>query len=161
MEMIMKILIILLTMLSGLAIAGDGQSAYNIVCRHLTYELDRNKCIDIIRDQSYFDDQALVICANFNFDSYKNQCLGYIAGKQYNQNEINSCRNIPFDFDKLTCLRLSGRQTSGGGNYPCLPKHEVLMQLQAGLNDLRGGNLGTVDKRLQYLIAKFNNPNCQ
>jgi len=157
----MKMLIVLLTMTSSLAFAGDRNTAYNMVCRDLTFESDRNRCVEIIRPHSYFDDQALAICADFTFDSNKTQCLGFIAGKQYDGYEIDTCKNATFDSDKLTCLRVNGRPANGGGNRPCLPRLEVLGQLQAGLSDLRVGNLGTVDKRLQYLINNFSNPSCQ
>ena len=154
----MKMLIVLLTMTSSLAFAGDRNTAYNMVCRDLTFESDRNRCVEIIRPHSYFDDQALAMCAAFTFDSNKTQCLGFIGGKQYDGYEIDACKNTTFDSDKLTCLRVNGRPAN---NRPCLPRQEVLGQLQAGLTDLRVGNLGTVDKRLQYLIANFSNPSCQ
>ena len=161
MEITMKMIIVLLMMASNLAIAGDGNTAYNMICRNLTYELDRNKCVETIRPHSYFDDQALGICSGFKFDSYKIQCLGNIAGKQYNGYEINACINTTFDFDKLTCLRVNGTVIDSGGNRPCIPRRLVLEQLQTGLNNLRNGELGTLDKRLQYLISNFSNPNCQ
>lgn len=157
----MKILIVLLTMASSLAFAGDRNTAYNMICKDLSFESDRNKCINIIRPHSYFDDQALAICADFSFDSTKTQCLGYVAGKQYDRYEIDTCKNATFDSEKLTCLRVNGRPANGGGNYPCLPRQEVVSQLQASLTDLRTGNLGTVDKRLQYLLSNFSNPSCQ
>lgn len=157
----MKMLIVLLTMTSSLAFAGDRNTAYNMVCKDLSFESDRNKCVETIRPYGYFDDQALAMCANFTFDSNKIQCLGFIGGKQYEAYEIDTCRNTTFDSDKLACLRTNGRPTNGNGNRPCLPRQEVLGQLQSGLTDLRVGNLGTVDKRLQYLIANFSNPNCQ
>lgn len=157
----MKMLIVLLTMTSSLAFAGDRNTAYNMVCRDLTFESDRNRCVEIIRPYSYFNDEALAICAGFTFDSNKTQCLGFIGGKQYDGYEIDTCKNATFDSDKLACLKANGRPTNGGGNRPCLPRQEVLNQLQAGLSDLRVGNLGTVDKRLQYLIANFSNYNCQ
>lgn len=157
----MKTLIVLLTMTSSLAFAGDRNTAYNLICRDLTFESERNNCIEIIRPHSYFDDQALAICADFTFDSDKTKCLGLIGGKQYDAYEIEACKNTTYDPDKLTCLRVNGRPANGGGNRPCIPRQQVLGQLQSGLYDLRAGNLGTVDKRLQYLIANFSNPSCQ
>jgi hypothetical protein len=154
----MKILITILTLTSGLAFGGTRDTAYNIICKNMTYDSDRSKCIEIIRPHNYFDDQALNICANFTFDSTKNQCLGYMAGKQYDAYEIDTCKNATFDSEKLRCLQKNGRPSN---DRPCLPHQVVLGQLHASLNDLRIGNLGTVDKRLQYLIASFSNPSCQ
>jgi hypothetical protein len=154
----MKMLIVFLTMISSVAMAGDRNTAYGMVCKDLTFESDRNKCVETIRPHSYFDDQALAMCAAFTFDSNKIQCLGLIGGKQYDAYEIDACRNTTFDSDRLRCLQTNGRPAN---NRPCLPRQEVLGQLQAGLTDLRVGNLGTVDKRLQYLIANFSNPSCQ
>ena len=156
----MKILIAILTMTSSLAFAGTRDTAYNMVCKNMTYDSDRTRCVEIIRPHSYFDDQALGICANFTFDSNKNQCLGFMAGKQYDAYEIEECKNATFDSEKLQCLKKNGRPVYDGGNRPCLPRQEVLNQLHAGLSDLRIGNLGTVDKRLQYLIANFSQPSC-
>lgn len=157
----MKMLIVFLTLISSVTFAADRNTAYGMICKDLTYESDRTRCVEAIRPHAYFDDQALGICANFTFDSNKVQCLGYIGGKQYDAYEIDACKNATFDSDKLACLRKNGRPANGGGNYPCLPRQEVLGQLQAGLSDLRVGNLGTVDKRLQYLISNFSNPSCQ
>lgn len=159
----MKMLIVLLTMTSSLAFAGDRNTAYGMVCKDLSFESDRNRCVETIRPYSYFNDQALGICANFTFDSNKIQCLGYIGGKQYDAYEIDLCKNATFDSDKLACLRTNGRPVNPGypGGNGCLPRQELLGQLQASLNDLRIGNLGTVDKRLQYLIANVSSPNCQ
>jgi len=156
----MKMLIVLMTLISSIAFAGDRNTAYNMVCRNMTYESDRNRCIETIRPHDFFDDEALGICANFTFDSNKTQCLSYIAGKKYEAYEIDACKNSTFDSEKLTCLRNNGRPVNTG-NRPCLPRQEVLGQLQASLSDLRVGNLGTVDKRLQYLISNFSYPNCQ
>lgn len=155
----MKMLIVFLTLISSVAMAGDRNTAYGMVCKDLTYESDRTRCVDTIRPFGYFDDQALGICAAFTFDSNKIQCLGFIGGKQYDAYEIDACRNATFDSEKLNCLKKNGRPVNDG-NRPCLPRQEVLGQLQAGLSDLRVGNLGTVDKRLQYLIASFSSPSC-
>lgn len=160
----MKILIAILTMVSSLAFAADRNAAYNMVCKNMTYESDRNRCVEAIRPHAYFDDQALAICANFTFDSNKTQCIGYIGGKKYEVYEIDLCKNATFDSEKLSCLRTNGRPINPGypgGNTGCIPRQELLGQLQASLNDLRIGNLGTVDKRLQYLIANVSSPNCQ
>jgi hypothetical protein len=156
----MKILITILTLTSALAFGATRDTAYNIVCKNMTYDSDRSRCIETIRPHNYFDDQALNICANFTFDSTKNQCIGYMAGKQYEAYEIDACKNATFDSEKLNCLKKNGRPVNDGSR-PCLPRQEVLGQLQAGLSDLRVGNLGTVDRRLQYLIANFSNPSCQ
>ena len=157
----MKILIIIITMTAGLAFAGDSNTAYNMVCKNLPFESDRNKCLEVIKQHTYFDNQALEICASFTFDSNKTQCLGTNAEKLYIDYEIDACKNSTFDSDKLNCLKVNGRAiNNGGGNWPCLPNQIVLQQLQSGLNNLRNGDLGTLDKRLQYLISNFSNPSC-
>ena len=111
----MKVLIFLMAMTAGLAFAGDSNTAYNMVCKNLSFESDRNKCLEIIRPHNYFDNQALAICASFTFDSNKFQCLTNIAEKQYEAYEIDACKNKSFDSDKLTCLKVNGRTTNGGG----------------------------------------------
>lgn len=127
----------------------------------MSFDTDRTRCVEIIRPHNYFEEKALQICAEFTFDSNKNQCVGYIGSKQYDAYEIEECQNATFDSEKLTCLKKNGRPVNDGGNRPCLPRHEVLNQLHSGLNDLRSGDLGTVDKRLQYLISNFSQVNCK
>jgi hypothetical protein len=150
----MKLLLILLTLsLSAFAFAGDRNTAYEVVCKNMTFETDRNECIRIIRPFNYFDDRALQLCEYFNFDSVKRECLGYIGDKNYASYEMTTCENATFDSEKLRCLRDNG-QSNG---QTCLPRSETLNQLRQAQFELRQGNTGTVDKRLTYLIGKFSN----
>lgn len=152
----MKFLMVLFTLLSISAFAGDRNSAYETVCKNLTFESDRNKCAEQIRNYSYFDDSALQICTIFTFQSDRMNCVLAIADKAYEIYEIDRCRNTSFDSAKLQCLKDTGRIF----NQTCLPRQEVLNQLRNAQIELRSGSTGTVDKRLTYLIGKFS-LNCQ
>ena len=148
----MKFLLPLIFLFSFSLFAGDRSSAYNIICKPLAFESDRNKCISQIKPFNYFDDQGLRLCASFSFISTKLDCLNLIADKVYDSYEMDSCVNATFDSEKLKCLKDNGtayRKT-------CLPRIEVESQLSAALNDLRAKNYGTVEKRLIYLHAKFS-----
>ena len=163
----MKILLTLLALLSTTALfAGDRNSAYEAICKNMTFESERNNCIAKIRPYNYFNDTALMICAGFNFDSTKMECLGYISDKFYDNYEVETCRNSTFDSQKLACLRDNGttRPNPGPGPGPiptpgCISRQEALNQLRSAQTELRSGNTGTVDKRLTFLINKFQN--CQ
>nr|BDT29134.1 hypothetical protein BHI3_26000 [Bacteriovorax sp. HI3] len=153
----MKYFTLSLLLLSSLAFAGDRNTAYNQVCKPMSFDSDRTKCTNTIRPFSYFNDDALQMCSGFNFDSKKIECLGYIGDKMYEFFEIDTCRNMVFDSERMNCLKNSGspnRQT-------CLPKTEVINQLRAAQYEIRSGQIGTADKRLEYVIGRFSNPNCQ
>ena len=153
----MKILSIFAILLMTQAFAGDRTSAYEAICRHFAFESERDQCAAQIRPYNYFEDAALEICTTFSFNSTKMECLRNIGGKQYEPFEIERCRDTPFDSGKLSCLRNSGTPYN---NQTCLPRQEILSQLQAAQVELRSGQTGTVDKRLTYLIGKFAK-NCQ
>jgi hypothetical protein len=150
----MKLLIITLALISSTTVfAGDRNSAYNMICKPMTFESDRDECLAAIQPHHYFDDTALRICNSFTFSSTKIECLGYIADKTYEAYEVNACRDAAFDSDKLQCLRASGQNT---GEQPCLPKQELINQLRQAQYELHLGQTGTVDKRLTYLISSIS-----
>lgn len=153
----MKYIALFLLLLSSLAFAGDRNTAYNMICKPMSFESERTKCLNVIKPFNYFNDDALQMCANFNFDSKKLECLGYIGDKSYEFYEIDTCRNTTFDSERLNCLRNNGTPATA----TCLPKTEVINQLRAAQYEIRSGQMGTADKRLEYVIARFSNPNCQ
>lgn len=152
----MKMLIASLLLCSSvMAFAGDRNTAYEAVCKNMSFESDRNKCVQVIRPFSYFDERALSICTIFPFDSTQMECLGYIGDKRYEMYEIDICQNATFDSEKLKCLKDNG----SFGGQTCMPRQEVISQLRQAQLELRQGNTGTVDKRLTYLIGKLNSCN--
>ena len=158
----MKILIFLLTMTSGLAFAGSGDTAYDMFCKDLTFQSSRDDCAKIIRPHSYYDDTALAICKKFTFDSTKFECLAIIGDMRYFTHEIELCGKSSFQSTIFSCLKERGTTTSNGGSEStCLSNREILKYLENGLKELRSGDTGTVDKRLQYLIGVFNNSSCR
>ncbi|MBC7713992.1 MAG: hypothetical protein H7177_11680 [Rhizobacter sp.] len=153
----MKLLIVICALLASVSVfAGDRNTAYEVICKPMSFESDRTRCVAAIKPHNYYNDDALQICTIFTFDSTKIECLGYIADKTYEAYEIDTCRNGTFDSDKLQCLRTNG-QNNGGQS--CIPKQELLNQLRQTQNELHQGQTGTVDKRLTYLISRISN--CQ
>ncbi len=151
----MKMLIVFMTLIaSTLAFAGDRNTAYEVVCKNMSFESDRNRCIQVIRPFNYFDDGALQICPLMAFDSKKNECLGYIGDKIYAAYEVETCRNATFESEKLKCLRENGSPSTGG---PCVPTREIVAELRQAQNEIRQGYPGTADKRLTYVINKIMN----
>lgn len=150
----------LLVLTASLSFAGDRNTAYNLVCKPMAFESDRTKCTNTIKNFNYFDDQALQMCNNFSFNSTKTECLSYIGNKSYEFYEIDTCKNTTFDSERMNCLRNSGSPMNPG-TPTCLPKTEVINQLRAAQYELRSGQIGTADKRLEFVIGRFSNPNCQ
>lgn len=148
----MKLLIVFAALLVSIAVfAGDRNTAYEVVCRNMSFESDRAKCVQVIRPFHYFDDDALQICPLMAFDSRKIECLSYIGDKRYEAYEIEVCRNATFESEKLKCLRENGSTSSGS----CIPSREIVAELRQAQNDIRQGSPGTADKRLTYLINKI------
>lgn len=149
----MKIFLFVL-LFAGAAFAGDRTDAYNLICKPLTFESDRNACMLKIRNFSYFDNDALTICAASTFDSEKMACLSLIGDKTYESYEIDKCEGEIFDSKKMECLRESGRVYNP--NKGCVEKHEAVYLLTESLKDLRSGNLSATDQKLTFLLSKFN-----
>ncbi|MDD4975307.1 MAG: hypothetical protein PHY93_13190 [Bacteriovorax sp.] len=150
----MKSFLITISLLVGVAQAGDRTTAYNIICKPMTFESERNNCLSKIRNYSYFDNRALGICAAVTFDSNKISCLNVIGDKAYEEYEMDKCVNETFESKKLDCLHKLG--TIYNPNRPsCVPTEEVIAQLSYSLKDLRSGNQGSTDQRLSNLLAKF------
>jgi hypothetical protein len=150
----MKSFLITLSLLVGVARAGDRTTAYNIICKPMTFESDRNNCLAKIRNYSYFDNRALGICAAITFDSNKVSCLDVIGDKAYEGYEMDKCVNETFESRKLDRLHELG--TIYNPNKPaCVSREETITQLSYSLKDLRSGNLGSTDQRLSNLLARF------
>ena len=161
MEIAMKFFIMILGMTTSLAFAGGRQAAYDKVCKNLDFQSNQQKCIEITKSHTYFDDNALQVCKSLTFDSGKIECLSSIVGKQFEAYEIDLCKNLTFDSRINSCLKENGIAVNDNGGYNrCLPLREVVDQLQAGLYDLRRGEVGTVTKRLTYLISNLSAPGC-
>ncbi len=152
----MKSILLILLFVSSTLLAGDRTSAYNAICKKLPFESDRNKCVAKIRPYNYFSDEALAICVSLSFDSTRVECLDYLGDKNFESYEIDTCKNSTFDSDKLKCLKENGSPVK----KTCLPRLDVLNQLNASMNDLKSQNYGSLEKRLIYLTAKFSD-NCQ
>ena len=151
--MLRSILFILLLSTSTMLFAGDRNTAYNLFCKNLTFESERNKCLNVINPFQYFDDRGLKMCTAFSFESEKYQCLNLIGDKIYMDFEMDICTKMIFMSDKFKCLAEKGQPYK----KTCLPREEVLSQVQASLMDMRSKNYGSAEKRLMYLEAKFSN----
>ena len=152
----MKLLFVFAVLLTSMtAFAGDRNTAYEVVCKNMSFESDKARCIQVIKPFTYFDDGALSICPVFPFASTQMECLGYVGNKRYEAYEVESCRNAVFDSEKLRCLRENGSISNGGGNGVCIPSRELVAEMRQAQQEIRTGNTGTADKRLSYLINKL------
>ena len=79
-----------------------------------------------------------------------------LLDKNYEVYEIETCKNSTFDSDKMKCLSENGAPFK----KVCLPRQDVLFQLNASMSDLQSKNFGSLEKRLIFLTAKFSE-NCQ
>jgi hypothetical protein len=150
----MRSFILSLSLLLGVAHAGDRAAAYNLICKPMTFESERNDCISRIRNYSYFENRALGICKAVTFDSNKTSCLGIIGDKVYEVWDMDRCVNETFESRKLDCLQEFGTIYTPD-RHSCVPRDEAITQLSYSLKDLRAGNLGSTDQRLSNLLEKF------
>ena len=151
----MKSFIISISLLLGIAYAGDRTSAYNMICKPMTFETERLNCQSRIKNFTFFDTRALKICASFTFDNDKLSCLDLIGDKSYDGFEMDKCEHEAFDVNKLKCLHESG--TIYNPNKPsCVPNAEAIEQISWSLRDLRSGNSSSADQRLRRLLEKFS-----
>lgn len=151
--MLIRYLFVFLLMTSStIAFAGDRNTAYNLFCKNLSFESDRQRCLAVINPFQYFDDRGLKMCFAFSFESEKYKCLSLIGDKFYMDFEMDMCTSLIFMSDKFKCLAEKGQPYK----TTCLPREEVFSQVQASLNELRARNYGSVEKRLMYLEAKFS-----
>ncbi|MGZ3789817.1 MAG: hypothetical protein ACXVLQ_14910 [Bacteriovorax sp.] len=150
----MKALLITFSLFISVAQAGDRTSAYNAICKPMSFDSDRDKCLATIKNYTYFDNRGLGICAALSFDSNKMSCLDLIGDKTYEGYEMDACINESFDSKKLECLKQNG--TPYNPNRPsCVSRNEAIDQLSSSLRDLRSGNLRDADNKISYLLGRF------
>lgn len=151
----MKTFLISVSLFLSVAHAGDRNSAYNLICKPLTFESDRASCMNRVKNYSYFDDRALKMCKAATFDDNKVACLDLIGDKAYEDFEMNNCINQTFESKKMDCLQESGSPYNPDQDRACVPRQETISQLDASLRDLRSGNLKGADSRISYLLNRF------
>lgn len=149
----MKALLITISLFLSVAHAGDRSSAYNAICKPMTFETERAECMAVIKKYSYFDDAGLAFCKSLNFDTNKMSCLVDIADKMYERYEIDHCLSLMFDSEKQQCLKESGVPYDRDGL--CVPREETINELSSGIRDMRNGKLKAADQRLSYLLNRF------
>lgn len=149
----MKALLMTVSLFLSVAHAGDRNSAYNAICKPLTFESERASCMAKVKNYSYFDDRGLGICKSLAFDSNKVSCLDLIGDKTYEDFEMDSCINQTFESRKLDCLQENGAPYEP--NKVCVLREEAISHLQTGIKDMRAGNLKAADQRLSFLLNKF------
>lgn len=151
----MKSLLIVISLFLGVANAGDRSRAYNVVCKPMTFDSQRNECISKIKPFNYFDNIALQVCASIQFDSNKISCLGVIGNKSYEVYEADSCLRQPFELSKMQCLEEMGSPYDPSKPV-CVSNEEAIAQISNSLIDLRRGNLAVVDQRLVNLLDRYS-----
>lgn len=135
--------------------AADQNQAYDLICKPMSFSSERASCTNIIRKYSFFQSEALQMCAEVNFNSDKMRCLDGIGNKSYMNFEISECKNETFESQKINCLLNNGTQSSG--NMDCKLNGATEQKFKSMLFDLRAGNYRAVDNNLQQLIEQSKN----
>jgi hypothetical protein len=143
-------------LLVQIAYAEDRTAAFDKICKPMSFESERSKCLSKIRNYSYFDNGALGICAIVTFDSDKISCLGVIGDKSYEGYEMDKCVNEGLESKKIECLHKMGTSYNPDRSL-CVSREEVIAQLSYSIRDLHLGDLDATDQRLSGLLAKFIN----
>lgn len=138
-----------------LSFAADQNQAYDLICKPMNFSSERASCTNIIRKYSFFQSEALQMCAAVNFNSDKMRCLDGIGNKSYMNFEISECKNENFESQKINCLLNSGTQVSG--NIDCKLNSATEQKFKSMLFDLRSGNYRAVDNNLLLLIEQSKN----
>lgn len=150
----MKSLIVMCLLFVSMAHAGDRTSTYNIICKPMTFEADRNNCIAKLKLYSYYDLDGVRLCAAATFESERISCIDFIGDKTYEGYEMDNCRNKTFESERRECLRESG--TIYNPNRPvCVSREENIEHLSKAIKDLRAGNLNSADQRMNYLLNRY------
>lgn len=150
---IMRAFLITVSLFLSVAQAADRSAAYNAICKPMTFESERAACMARVKNYSYFDDRGLKICKSQTFDSNKVSCLDLIGDKTYETFEMDHCINQTFESEKLQCLKVSGTPYEQG--KLCVEREEAITQLNAGIREMRIGNLKAADQRLSYLLSRL------
>jgi hypothetical protein len=157
---IMKKLVILLSLVAGLAYAGNRETAYREVCSKLSFDSAKNACMNDIKAFFYFEEGALGICSAMNFDSSKVNCLKVIGNKSYASYEVEACRNQNFDSSKESCLRNNGQPYNEPLPLPsCVSERELTRQLEDTLRDVQTGFSRSAERRLIELLRQLRSCN--
>lgn len=151
----MKALVLALSFLVSAAYASDRTAAYNLICKPMTFESDRARCLDKVKQYNYFDKRALTYCSTLNFDSNKMNCLATIGDRVYDGFELDHCLSLTFDSQKLECLQNSGTVYNPNRSN-CVPREEAMSQLSSSISELRSGNIRGADARLNTLLQRFS-----
>ncbi len=149
----MKAFIITLSLFLSVAHAGDRSSAYNAICKPMTFETDRAACMAKVKRYQYFDDKALALCKSQTFDTERVSCMEIIGDKMYEKFEMDFCLAKVFDTEKVECLNENGSIYIP--ERQCVQREEAITQLDAGIKEMRAGNLKSADQRLSYLLDRF------
>lgn len=150
----MKAIIAICSLFLSVSHAGTRADAYNIICKPMTYDQDRENCLSKIRQYSYFEVGGLNICSTIVFDDGKIGCMDLIGNKVYEGYEIENCQNKTFESERLECLRASG--TTYNPNRPsCVSREETIDNLSKSLKNLRAGNLKRADQQISSLLDRY------
>lgn len=149
----MKAFLITLSLLLSVAYAGDRNSAYNAICKPMTFETERAACMAKLKKYHYFDDRGLAFCKSLRFDDDRVSCMEIIGDKVYETYEMDHCLNKTFDQEKVDCLNENGSPSIP--DRQCVQREEAIFQLDAGIKEMRAGNLKSADQRLSYLLNRF------
>jgi hypothetical protein len=141
--------------LTGVANAGDQESAYRKVCASINSETERLNCMKEIKAFEYFANAALDVCESMAADASKVWCVQNIGNKTYAAYEIEACRSQSSDPGKNSCLKIGG-QPHAPPVPACMSKQEVVAHLQRTLDDIRKGYSGSAESRTDYLIRQLN-----
>lgn len=151
----MKAFLITVSLFLSVAYAGDRTSAYNAICKPMVFETERAKCLAKVKNYHYFDDRGLGFCKSLTFDNDRVSCMEIIGDKVYEGYEMDHCLNKTFESERIECLNENG--THHTPDRQCVQNQEAIIQLDAGIKEMRSGNLKSADQRLSYLLDRFMN----
>lgn len=146
----MKTMLVAVLLMASISHGAGREEAYNGICKTMSFDSNKNSCMEKLKEFRYFSEGAISICTSLSFDSGKISCVTAIGDKRYENYELSSCAGQSFDSSKLKCLTDNGRKI--GQSESCVSNKELLNRLYRTQDALRSGDSRSADEYLSDLI---------
>jgi hypothetical protein len=104
----MKYFMFTFLLILGSANAGERSSALKIICMPMNAKPEFYNCIQTIAKYTYFEDNALKICATMTANTDKVDCMDTVGNVAFTNEEIKLCAAALSDIEKQDCLNAHG-----------------------------------------------------
>ena len=104
----MKLFFGLLFLLSSTVHAANSTTALRLICMPMNTQPEFFSCIQIFANYSYYDENALRICATMRSNFDKISCMDSVGDATFEKVETDLCAAETLDTAKQSCLDTHG-----------------------------------------------------